>query len=492
MVPKLLMARVDLIDLAARAMIRQTVATAESLRKPQFSPAAFPLTMTMISCFKAYDVRGRVPEELNQELAYRIGGAYAALLSPARVAVGRDVRHSSLPRAEALTAGLNDRGVEVWDLGLCGTEEVYFATFHLNLDGGIMVTASHNPPEFNGMKFVRQESWPLSGDSGLNDLERLAAGGLPPSTAPRGGRVRAADRPDYIAHLLSYLDPGALKPFKVVVNAGNGCAGPVLDALEPHLPVRLVKICHDPDPTFPHGIPNPLLPENRHLTIQAVRDHRADVGLAWDGDFDRCFFFDEQGTFIEGYYLVGLIAQALLPRHPGSAIIHDPRLTWNTIDMVNEAGGRPVMSKTGHAFIKERMRAENALYGGEMSGHHYFRDFAYCDSGMIPWLLVLATMSRTGRPLSELVREMTARYPVSGEINRKLADPQMVLRRVEAHYGPEALHRDYTDGLSLEFPAWRFNLRLSNTEPVVRLNVETRGDPALLRANTEALLALMS
>ena len=449
--------------------------------------------MEKLACFKAYDVRGRVPEELSEDLAYRIGRAYAAFLSPTRVAVGRDVRFSSLPLTEALTAGLNDAGVEVWDLGLCGTEQVYFATFHLKLDGGIMVTASHNPPEYNGMKFVRGESQPISGDSGLHEIERLAAAQeLPPCPGPRGGRRATNTLNAYIGHLLGYIDPQSLTPLKVVVNAGNGCAGPVLDALEPHLPFRFIKICHEPDPTFPHGVPNPLLPENRRITAQAVKDHEAAVGLAWDGDFDRCFFFDEQGRFIEGYYLVGLIAQALLGDHPGAAIIHDPRLTWNTREMVAEAGGRPVMSKTGHAFIKERMRLENAVYGGEMSGHHYFRDFAYCDSGMIPWLLVLQRMCQTGQPLSALVRERMARYPVSGEINRKLADPDAAVKRVEARYQADAIATDRTDGLSLEFPAWRFNLRPSNTEPVLRLNVETRQDPALLKARTAELLALMT
>jgi phosphomannomutase/phosphomannomutase/phosphoglucomutase len=343
--------------------------------------------MKKISCFKAHDVRGRVPEDLDDDLAYRIGRAYTAFLSPARVAVGRDGRASSLPLAEALSVGLNDSGVEVWDLGLCGTEQVYFSTSHLRLDGGIMITANHNPPEYNGMKFVREQSRPLRGDSGLQEIERLAAGrNLPPAPAPlKGGRVATDSLKAYTAHLLSYIDPQILEPLKVVVNAGNGCAGPVLDALEQRLPFRFIKICHEPAPSFPHGVPNPLLPENRQITAQAVKNHGAAVGLAWDGDFDRCFFFDERGLFIEGYYLVGFIAQALLAQHPGAAIIHDPRLTWNTIEMVQEAGGRPIMSKTGHTFIKARMRAENALYGGEMSGHHYFRDFAYCDSDMIPW-----------------------------------------------------------------------------------------------------------
>lgn len=449
--------------------------------------------MGKIPCFKAYDVRGRVPEEINEDLAYRIGRAYAAFLSPVRVAVGRDVRSSSLPLATALTAGLNDAGVDVWDLGLCGTEQIYFYTSHLELDGGIMVTASHNPPEYNGMKFVREHSRPISGDCGLKEIELLTAGRGPSrSSSSRGGRVATDSLSDYISHLLSYIDPGVLKPLSVVVNAGNGCAGPVLDALEKHLPFQLIKIHHEPDPTFPHGVPNPLLPENRHATAQAVRDHGAAVGLAWDGDFDRCFFFAEDGTFIEGYYLVGLIAQALLGRHPGEAIIHDPRLTWNTIEMVQEAFGRPVLCKTGHAFIKARMRLENALYGGEMSGHHYFRNFAFCDSGMIPWLLVLSLMCRTGKPLSALVAERIARYPVSGEINRTVADPDAVIQRVEARYQAGALALDRTDGLSLEFPAWRFNLRKSNTEPVLRLNVETRQDPVLLKEKTGELLSLMT
>jgi phosphomannomutase len=449
--------------------------------------------MTRIPCFKAYDVRGRVPEELNEDLAYRIGRAYATYLSPVRVAVGRDVRTSSLPLTDALIAGLNHSGVEVWDVGLCGTEQIYFATSHLELDGGIMVTASHNPPEYNGMKFVRQQSRPISGDCGLKEIELLAAGReLSPPSQPQGGRVAIDCLSDYIGHLLSYIDPGTLAPLKVVVNAGNGCAGPVLDALEKHLPCRFIKIHHEPDPTFPHGVPNPLLPENRQATAEAVLAQGAAMGLAWDGDFDRCFFFDEQGVFIEGYYLVGLIAQALLARHPGEAIIHDPRLTWNTREMVQEAGGRPVLCKTGHAFIKERMRRENALYGGEMSGHHYFRDFAYCDSGMIPWLLVLQLMSRTGKPLSSLVAERMVRYPVSGEINRTVADPDAVLMRVEARYQAAAGNCDRTDGLSLEFPTWRFNLRKSNTEPVLRLNVETRQDPVLLKEKTRELLALMT
>ncbi len=448
--------------------------------------------MGKISCFKAYDVRGRVPEELDPDLAYRIGRAYAAFLHPSRVALGRDVRASSLPLALAVSAGLRDCGVEILDLGLCGTEQVYFYTARLELDGGLMITASHNPPEYNGLKLVREQARPLSGDSGLGNLETLTAGALPPLPSRRRGALLPTEAfRAYVAHLLSYVDPATLRPLTVVVNAGNGCAGPVLDRLEKQLPFRFIKINHEPDPGFPNGVPNPLLPENRQATSAAVRLHRADLGLAWDGDFDRCFFFDEQGDFIESYYIVGFLAQILLARHPGAAVIHDPRLTWNTVEQVLAAGGRPIQNKTGHAFIKERMRLENALYGGEMSGHHYFRDFSYCDSGMIPWLLVLQFLSESGRPLSALMAERLARFPVSGEINRRLPDPSGALKRVEAFYTPAALKKERIDGLSLEFPNWRFNLRPSNTEPVLRLNVETRGDKALLQEKTEEILALL-
>lgn len=449
--------------------------------------------MNRLACFKAYDVRGRVPEELNPSLAYHVGRAYAVYLQPRRVALGRDVRLSSLGLTDALAQGLLEAGVEVVDLGLCGTEQVYFYTAFLNLDGGIMVTASHNPPEYNGMKFVRQGARPISGDSGLKELERLTAQEVgQPQRGPQGRRWFQEPLKDYVAHLLGYIQPERLQPFKVVVNPGNGSAGPVLDALEPHLPCRLVKICYEPDGTFPHGVPNPLLPENRELTARAVREHQAHLGLAWDGDFDRCFFFDETGEFVESYYLIGLLAEHLLARYPGGKIIHDPRLTWNTIEVVRQAGGTPVLSKTGHAFIKERMRREDAVYGGEMSGHHYFRDFAYCDSGMLPWLLVLEIMSRRNKPLSALVAARRQRYPVSGEINRRVPDPEKVLARVAATLAPEALAVDRTDGLSLEFANWRFNLRPSNTEPVLRLNVETRGDAALLEQMTGKLLEFLA
>jgi phosphomannomutase len=444
-----------------------------------------------MNCFKAYDVRGRLPDDLNPDIARRIGRAYAAVIGPRRVAIGRDVRLSSPELADALAEGLMDAGVDVVDIGLGGTEMVYFAASHLDVHGGIMVTASHNPPDWNGMKFVREQSKPISGDSGLKDIEERVERNRFEATPKRGRRTEVDIYAEYTEHLLGYVDRTALKPLKLVVNAGNGGAGLVIDRLESRLPFEFVKIQHEPDGTFPHGVPNPLLPEHRATTADAVTAAGADFGIAWDGDYDRCFLFDETGRFIEGYYIVGLLAEAFLLKHPGAKIVHDPRLTWNTIDIVTQGGGVPIMSKTGHAFIKERMRLEDAAYGGEMSAHHYFRDFAYCDSGMIPWLLVAELVSRAGRPLSALVEERMAAFPASGEINRSIADPPAVLAAVEARLRGDALTIDHTDGLSMEFAEWRFNLRASNTEPLVRLNVESRGDAALMQAKTDELLALL-
>ena len=449
--------------------------------------------MTKLKCFKAYDIRGRVPTDLDEGLAYRIGQAYAAFVKPRDVAVGRDIRATSTSLAAALVRGLNDSGVDVTDIGLCGTEGVYFATFAEGLDGGIMVTASHNPPDYNGMKFVREGSRPISTDTGLTDMRELIESGRLPAKAARPGRTRQLDTGrKYLDHLLGYVKGAPLRRLKVVVNAGNGGAGLVIDQLEPHLPFEFIKVHHEPDSSFPNGVPNPMIEENRASTVAAMRASGADIGLAWDGDFDRCFFFDEHGGFVEGYYLVGLLAEVFLRRQPGARIVHDPRLTWNTLEIVRRLGGEPVLSKSGHAFIKQRMREVDAVYGGEMSAHHYFREFAYCDSGMIPWLVVLAVMCERGRTLGDLVGERQRLFPASGEINREIADARAVAERVRAHYAGSALAIDFTDGLSMEFEQWRLNLRSSNTEPLVRLNVESRGSEALMRDKTAEVLQLMA
>jgi phosphomannomutase len=454
--------------------------------------------MDKLTCFKAYDIRGKLGVELNEDIAWRIGRAYGEYLKPKTIVLGGDVRLTSESLKMALAKGLRDAGVDVLDIGLSGTEEIYFATFHLGLDGGIEVTASHNPMDYNGMKLVREGARPISGDTGLRDVQRLAeANDFPPLVESQRGSYQKIDlRKAYVDHLLGYIDVANLKPLKLVINSGNGAAGPVIDALEArlkalNLPVTFVKVHNTPDGNFPNGIPNPLLPECRDDTRNAVIEHNADLGIAFDGDFDRCFLFDENGQFIEGYYIVGLLAEAFLEKQPGSKIIHDPRLSWNTVDVVEAAGGTPVMSKTGHAFIKERMRQEDAIYGGEMSAHHYFRDFAYCDSGMIPWLLVTELLCLKGKTLGELVRDRMAAFPASGEINSKLAEPVTAIARVEQHFSQHALEIDRTDGISLAFADWRFNLRSSNTEPVVRLNVESRANAKLMEEKTKEILALL-
>lgn len=447
--------------------------------------------MSSITCFKAYDLRGRIPAELNDDVAYRVGRGYAQFLRPQRVVVGRDIRLSSAGLTDALCRGLTDSGVDVDDIGICGTEGVYFATFDGGYDGGIMVTASHNPPDYNGMKFVRDQSKPISGDNGLKDIRAFAELAEFPTPARTGVRRTIDTMKAYVAHLLSYVDLEKLKPLKIVVNAGNGGAGLIIDQLEPHLPFEFIKIHHEPDGHFPNGIPNPMLEENRASTSAAIRAHKADLGIAWDGDFDRCFLFDEQGAFIEGYYIVGLLASALLKGQPGGRVVHDPRLTWNTIELVKAGGGEAVLSKSGHAFIKQRMREVDGVYGGEMSAHHYFRRFAYCDSGMIPWLLVTQIVSEAGQPLSTLVGERIGLFPVSGELNYRIPDAKSTIAAIESQYAAQALNVDRTDGISYEFSDWRFNLRTSNTEPLIRLNVEARGSDQLMRTKTNELFALL-
>ncbi len=452
---------------------------------------------TTSSCFKAYDIRGRVPEELDTDLAYRIGLAYGDVTNAEKVVVGHDIRLTSRALAKALTNGLTDAGVDVFDIGLCGTEEIYFATAHHGMDGGIMVTASHNPMAYNGMKMVGQQARPIGRENGLGEIEeRVYDNGFPQNANKRRdkGQVEKLDtRSAYIEHLLDYINAEQLPKLKIVTDAGNGGAGIVLDELEPRLPnIDFIKLNNAPDGNFPKGVPNPLLPENREEIIAKIKETGADLGIAWDGDFDRCFLFDENGTFVEGYYIVGLLAEAFLAKHPGSNIIHDPRLTWNTIEVVTDAGGNAIQSRTGHAFIKDAMRKHNAIYGGEMSGHHYFRDFSYCDSGMIPWLLVVEMIGTTGKSLGELIGERMQAYPCSGEINFRVNNTSRTIRKIKKSYQNDASTIDETDGLSLEFEKWRFNLRGSNTEPVLRLNVESRADKGVMQRKTEEISALIS
>ena len=443
-----------------------------------------------IESFKAYDIRGQIPNQINPDICYRIGNATADFLGAKRIVIGRDMRLSSDEFADAVAKGLEEAGVEVLDIGLCGTEMVYFGVMHLEADGGIMVTASHNPADYNGLKLVREAAKPISADTGLADIKARAEADERKTVA--GGKRTPSDIFDaYVEHMLGYIDSDSLKPLKIVVNAGNGCAGIALDGLEKGLPFEFIKIHHEPDGTFPNGIPNPMLLDNRQATIDAVLEHKADFGVAWDGDFDRCFLFDENGGFIEGYYIVGLLAESLLKTNPGASIVHDPRLTWNTLDIVEAAGGEAVQSKSGHSFIKETLRRVDGIYGGEMSAHHYFREFSYADSGMIPWLLVAQLVSSTGKPLSQLVGERQAKYPASGEINRKVDDAAATLERLHTEYASAANSVDDTDGYSFEFDEWRFNIRMSNTEPVVRLNVESRGDEALMRQRTDEVLAVL-
>jgi phosphomannomutase len=444
-----------------------------------------------IDCFKAYDVRGRIPDQLNADIAYRIGNATAEFLDAKSIVLCRDIRHSSDELSAAVARGLTEAGCDVLDIGTGGTEMVYFGTSELAADGGIMVTASHNPADYNGLKMVRAESRPISGDTGLEDIRQIAERDERRIGDTPGEHRHVNVTADYIAKLLSFVDTAVLRPLKIVVNAGNGAAGPTLDLLEAQLPFNFIKVHHEPDGDFPNGVPNPMIVENRQPTIDAIRESGADLGIAWDGDFDRCFFFDENGRFIEGYYVVGMLAESILAGNNGEAIIYDPRLVWNTIEVVESLGGRPVQSKSGHSFIKEVMRAEDAVYGGEMSAHHYFRDFYYSDSGMIPWLLVAQLLSESGKTLSSHVDACMRNFPTSGEINREVPDAAAAIELISSHYEGDSESVDRTDGVSMAFGSWRFNLRASNTEPVIRLNVESRGDEQLMIAKRDELLGLL-
>ena len=447
-----------------------------------------------LSAFKAYDIRGMIPHELNEEMAYKIGRAYVAEMHPTgAIAICRDIRETSSSLAAALINGISDAGVDTTDIGIGGTEMMYFASSLEGMGGGAMITASHNPKDYNGIKLVGNGAVPIGEDSGLLNIERrVRTGDIPPFSSRKGAANQRDIMDMYINCILSFIDVKTLKPLKIVANAGNGCAGTVLDSLARHLPFDFIRIYFEPDGAFPNGVPNPLLIENRKATIEEVRTSHAELGIAWDGDFDRCFFFDENGNFVEGYYLVGFLAKRILQRKPNAPVVHDPRLIWNTIEIVRGAGGIPVLSKSGHTFMKETMRETCAVYGGEMSAHHYFREFSYSDSGMIPWLLVTEEISATGQNLGELVNARIKRYPCSGEINRKVNDPDSVLKGVEEHFNAHATAISHLDGVSMEFGRqWRFNLRKSNTEPVVRLNVESTRNDALMKSKTEEILRVI-
>lgn len=449
-----------------------------------------------ITCFKAYDVRGELGKNLDADVAYRIGRAFAQARGARRVVVGRDSRETSPELAAALIEGLTDGGADVLDLGLAGTEEVYFHTGFHETDGGIEVTASHNPINYNGMKIVGRGAAPLDPATELPPIVDLASAGDFAPAAKGSVTDFSHARADYARAMADFVDISVLKPMRIVVNAGNGTAGPTFDAIAAELqrrgaPLTFLRMHHDVDSSFPNGIPNPLLPENQPPTVEKVRSESADLGIAWDGDFDRCFFFDENGRFIPGEYIVGLLGAAFLEKSPGEKIVHDPRVIMNTRAMIEAAGGEPVVSKTGHAFIKRKMRDVGAIYGGEMSAHHYFRDFYYCDSGMIPWLLMVELLSRKGRTLAELLSERMRLYPSSGETNYHIDDPDAAIARLIERYAAQADSRDDLDGVSLDFGTWRFNLRKSNTEPVVRLNLESAGDAALVSQKQAELAALL-
>ena len=441
-----------------------------------------------ISSFKAYDIRGQLPHEINSEIAYRVGNATAEYLSAKKMILGRDIRASSKELSESMASGLMDAGVDVIDIGECGTENVYYATGELKSCGGIMVTASHNPSDYNGFKIVSENAKPISSETGLLDIRKIAESDKRLISETKGNLEYRDLNQSYVKKILSFIDSDSLSKLKVVMNPGNGGAGVYAELISKNMPIEIIKQNFDPDSSFPNGIPNPMIEENRASTSQAVIDNKADLGIAWDGDFDRCFFFDEKGNFIEGYYLVGLLAKSFLIKNRNERVIYDPRLTWNTIDVVERYGGDAIQCQSGHSFIKKSMRDNDAVYGGEMSAHHYFRDFYYCDSGMIPWLLILEMISEEKMPLSQMIQKYREKYPVSGEINLKVSNTKTIIDSIKKYYLDDALGVDETDGVGMEFEKWRFNLRASNTEPLIRLNVESNSNESLMNEKTRELV----
>ena len=439
----------------------------------------------ILTCFKAYDIRGKLGEEINENIAYRIGRSIAEILGTSCVVLGYDARETSPKLSEAVTAGICDAGADVFAIGLAGTEEVYCAVSKLNADAGVVITASHNPIDYNGMKIVKRSSKPLTEREFLN--LRIRAERKNFKVPKKKGLLidkKAVARRLYLEKVLSFVDIQNLKPLKIVINSGNGTAGPVVDALSMVLKdgginTDFVFVNHTPDSSFPAGIPNPLLEENRASTSDIVKKEKADFGIAFDGDFDRCFFFDNLGNFVRSEYLTGIIAGIFLKKYIGAKIVHDPRVIWNITDIVKGYDGQAIVSKTGHAFMKGVMRKEKAVYGGEMSAHHYFRDFFYCDSGMITWLLIWELLSKNNDSLADIISQRMLLFPSSGEINFTVSDASYCMDKIKESFIQSATAIDEVDGLSLSFDKWRFNLRKSNTEPLLRLNVETKGDEKL-------------
>ena len=440
--------------------------------------------------FKAYDVRGIYPSELDEEGAYAIGRAYAEEFEPRRMAVGRDMRLSSPQIAKAAIEGAADGGAEVLDIGLAGTEMLYFAVGELGLDGGICVTASHNPKEYTGMKIVRRGALPVGGESGLLAVRDRALAGFGPSKR-RAEPVAQEILPAYTAKVLSFIDPAAVRPLRVVLDAANGMAGVMLPAVLDRLPIEAVRCYFEPDGSFPNHEPNPLLPENREFIVRKVKEEGADLGVAFDGDADRCFFVDDSGEFVPGDFTTALLAEAILAKEPGAKVIYDVRASRAVAETIERAGGVALENRVGHAFIKHRMRKDGAVFGGEVSGHYYFRDFSQADTGVVPFLLMLELISRRGKKLSEILRPYREHYFLSGEINTPVADVPLKLQELKERYAAQGGRISHLDGISVDFDDWHFNVRPSNTEPLLRLNLEAVGDEAEMEAKRDEVLAVI-
>lgn len=455
------------------------------------------MTFKKMDCFLAYDVRGKLGVNFDNDAVYRISRALSQHLATQKVVVGYDARETSPGFAQIAANGILDAGADVITIGMAGTEEMYWAVTQFGACAGILITASHNPINYNGIKMVKSGSRPLDFSDDFIKIKQLAENGVWKNIGEKGVVFDVVEeaREKYVNKVLSFIDVSKLKPMRIVVNFGNGAAGPTFDYIKQKLDrsgsaVSFVQILAEPDSSFPYGIPNPLLPENQSITCNSVKTEKADMGVAFDGDFDRCFFFDETGRFIPGEYMVGLLANKFLEKERKAKIVHDPRLVFNTLDIVSRKQGIAVQSRTGHQYIKDTMRKSRAVYGGEMSAHHYFRDFAYCDSGMIPLLLILECLSETKGKLSELVESMFAKFPSSGELNFKVSNPDVVINDILKRFSKGAV-ADYTDGVSLSFPTWRFNIRKSNTEPLVRLNVEAKGSLDLVKEGVKSISHLI-